>query len=81
MRRAGRDTVRPWVAGVMARAIAAGQLKGASPHDMAETWFALLIGDLQIRRVTGALQMPDDAALAARAGLALAQLRQLFAGS
>ena len=78
--RMGRETVAPRVAAVMARAIAAGRLGGGTPEEMAEAWFGLLIGDMQIRRVTGALEAPDAAALEARAERALALLGRVFPG-
>ncbi|MCF3595170.1 TetR/AcrR family transcriptional regulator [Rhodobacteraceae bacterium LMO-12] len=76
--RAGRDVVGPWIAGVMARAIEAGQLGGAEPGEMAEVWFALLIGDAQIRRVTGAMGMPGPEEIAARSEAAMRRLSRLF---
>ncbi|UYV37923.1 TetR/AcrR family transcriptional regulator [Rhodobacteraceae bacterium D3-12] len=89
--RIGRETVGPWVVGIMARAIAAGQLGGGSSsagaqdsaqdsaEEMAEVWFALLIGDTQVRRVTGAMDAPDEDWIAARAEAALGRLRRVFA--
>ena len=74
---AGRGTVGPWIAGVMAQAVEEGALSGA-PGDMAETWFALLIGDLQIRRVTGAMAALSDKEIAHRAEVALARLKAMF---
>lgn len=75
--REGRETVAPKVAAVMARAIEEQQLSG--PVDkLTETWFALLIGDLQIRRATGAMPAPSRKAIEARADEALLQLRKLF---
>lgn len=77
--RAGRETVAPWVGGIMARAVDAGQLGGGSAGEMAELWFGLLIGDTQVRRVTGAMEMPDEDWIAARAGVAMDRLRRVFA--
>ena len=74
---AGRGTVGPWIAGVMAQAVEEGALNGA-PRDMAETWFAFLIGDLQIRRVTGAMAALSDKEIAHRAEVALARLKAMF---
>ncbi|MEZ5716838.1 MAG: TetR/AcrR family transcriptional regulator [Paracoccaceae bacterium] len=74
---AGRGAVRPWIEAVMAQAVGAGQLAG-DVGDMAETWFALLIGDLQVRRVTGAMAAPSAPEIAARADAALARLARLF---
>ena len=75
---AGRGTVGPWIAGVMAQAVEEGGLGGGAPAEMAETWFALLIGDLQIRRVTGAMDALSDAEVAHRAEVALARLKAMF---
>lgn len=75
--RAGRETVAPWIRGVMARAQDEGTL-GGDPGEMAETWLALLIGDLQVRRVTGAMAAPDARMIAARAAQALDCLTRLF---
>ncbi|WP_137702485.1 TetR/AcrR family transcriptional regulator [Marimonas lutisalis] len=75
--KAGRETVAPWIAGVMQRARDEGILRG-EPMEMAEAWFALLIGDLQVRRVTGAMAPPDAEVVAERAAQALARLQRLF---
>ena len=63
--------------GLMQAAVSEGALGGA-PQEMAETWFLLLIGDLQIRRVTGALATPRPDYIETRAASALARLRILF---
>lgn len=75
---AGRDTVKPWVEEVMARAVACGQLQDAPPDTLAETYLTLLIGDLQIRRVTGAIAPLSEAQIATRAGRAIALLEKIF---
>jgi len=75
---AGRDTVKPWVEEVMARAIADRQLGGGSAQTLAETYLTLLIGDLQIRRVTGAIPPLSEAQIAGRAGRAIALLEKIF---
>lgn len=76
--RIGRETVGPWIADIMARARDGGALSDGDPREMAELWFALLIGDTQLRRATGAMEMPDDDWIASRAEAALARLRQVF---
>lgn len=76
--REGRDAIAPRVVAVMERAIARRQLGGGSAQDMAETWFALLIGDLQVRRVTGALSEPRPDYISQRAQQALDRLKRLF---
>lgn len=76
--REGRDAIAPRIVSVMDRAIADRTLSGATPEDMAETWFGLLIGDLQVRRVTGALAEPRPGYIEQRAAKALSLLRRLF---
>lgn len=76
--RLGRDTVAPRVMQLMAQAAQQTGLDHADAPQMAETYFALLIGDCQIRRVTGAMPEPDADWIAQRADTALRQLRQLF---
>ncbi|MDQ2095837.1 TetR/AcrR family transcriptional regulator [Rhodalgimonas zhirmunskyi] len=76
--KSGRETMGPWIARVMARAQTEGTLSGGDPGDMAEVWFGLLIGDMQIRRVTGAVDAPSPDEIAQRAETALRRLRALF---
>lgn len=76
--RTGRETVGPWIARVMQDGIAAGLLSGGDAREMAETYFGLLIGDSQIRRVTGALDEPGASEIAARSEVALARFRRVF---
>lgn len=76
--RLGRDTVAPWLTQLMDQARAQGHLTGAPAPDMAETYLALLIGDSQIRRVTGAMPEPGPDWIAGRATRALTQLRRLY---
>lgn len=75
--REGRETVAPRIVALMRRAVEDGQLRGA-PEDMAEAWFSLLIGDLQVRRVTGALAHPRPDYIETRAAAALDRLQRLF---
>ena len=76
--RGGREQIAPLIAARIAEAQAAGALGPADPGEIAETWLALLIGDMQIRRATGALAQPSGPEIAARAARALAQLRRLY---
>lgn len=76
--REGRDAIAPRIVAVMQRGIDQSYLGNGSAQDMAETWFSLLIGDLQIRRVTGALSEPHDDYITQRATLALERLRTVF---
>ncbi|MBY6157589.1 TetR/AcrR family transcriptional regulator [Pseudooceanicola nitratireducens] len=74
----GRDTVGPWLGRVIARGIEDGSLPRADVSEMIETYFALLIGDTQIRRVTGAMEEPDADWIADRADQALTRTIALF---
>lgn len=74
----GRDVVAPRVASLMQRAQEQGVLGAAPPRDQAELWFALLIGDLQLRRVTGALPPLSPDAIRARTRAANTALCRLF---
>lgn len=67
----GRDTVGPWIVQVMQTGLNRGDLPAGEPGDMAETYIALLIGDTQIRRATGAMPEPSPAWVRARADRAL----------
>lgn len=75
---AGRGTVVPLVIQVMDRARSAGQLDGDAA-EMAEVWIALLLGDLQVRRVTGALNDLSAAQISVRSERARDLLFRLFA--
>lgn len=68
----GRDTVGPILQDIIARS----PLRG-DPHQLTQLYLTLLIGDLQIRRVTGAMAAPDAAFCEDRAGQALATLKRL----
>lgn len=82
----GRDSVAPQFSEIMAEALAARQLSHrpiggsgtASPRDLAEIWLTLLIGDLQIRRVTGAIVPLSSSQIDARAEQALEFLLCLY---
>jgi len=76
--REGRSAVAPRIIGIMQSAIAERALAGGTPQEMAETYFSLLIGDLQVRRVTGALPKPHDDYIAIRAADAVVSLTRLF---
>lgn len=52
---AGRETIRPLLCELLTRACEAGLVSCADPAQAADTYFHLLIGDLQIRRVIGAV--------------------------
>jgi hypothetical protein len=61
----------------MARAAERGEIDGMTETEAAELYLTLLIGDLQIRRVIGAIGPPDTAAVTARARQARARFVRL----
>lgn len=73
----GRARVAPLISRLLAQAGDSDMLSGA-PQDLAETYFTLLIGDAQIRRVTHVTTSPSQAECASRASRAVAQLACLF---
>lgn len=75
---AGRDTVLPLVAAVFQAAVAAGRLGADDPAEPAEAYLALLVGDLQVRRVIGVVPPLDETAIDLRAARALAFTQRLF---
>lgn len=76
---AGRGTIAPLVGDLMARAIARGEVAAETPAEAADLFLTLLIGDLQIRRATGALARPDADWIAARARTAVTRFHRLTA--
>lgn len=76
--RGGREEIAPLIAARIAEAQDAGALGPAPAEEIAETWLALLIGDAQIRRATGAIDQPTPHQIAARAARALDQLQRLY---
>ncbi len=71
----GREVVAPLVTSIMDRAVDDGALIG-KPNDLAQLYLTLLIGDLQIRRVIGAMDVPTPEANQARAEGALQALHR-----
>lgn len=78
--KSGRDTVAPWIISVMQRGIENGELSSDNAYDMAEVYFALLIGDKQVRRVTGALPRPSAESVSQMACVALDRFLRLYSG-
>ena len=74
----GRETVLPLLEGLAARAIGQGGITSMDSRQAAELFVTLLVGDLQVRRVTGAMGEPDDAFINARSTAAMAAFRQLL---
>ncbi|RKF07269.1 TetR/AcrR family transcriptional regulator [Oceaniradius stylonematis] len=74
----GREAVVPLIAELLGRARDRGLLAFDDAGEVAETYVALLIGDLQIRRATGAIgPLPDDA-IRTRAMRAVGGITRLF---
>ncbi len=76
--REGRMVVGPRIAGLMQEAIEAKQLAHDTPRKMAAVSYTLLIGDQQIRRVTGAMDKPDAKSVEARSTEAIALLCRIY---
>ena len=74
----GRDAIVPLIAELLARIGETGALTIDDPADAAETYVGLLIGDLQVRRVTGAIAPPSKDAIEARSQRAVALMADLF---
>ncbi|MEX3016969.1 TetR/AcrR family transcriptional regulator [Gymnodinialimonas hymeniacidonis] len=72
----GREVVAPMITAIMARAIAEGPLHGTA-EDLAQLYLTLLIGDLQIRRVTGAMDVPTSEFCRDRAAGSLHHIQNL----
>lgn len=74
---AGRESVLPLVVRIFERAHAERALRTNDPGATAARYLNLLVGDLQIRRATGALPPPPEAEIADRAARALADIVRL----
>jgi AcrR family transcriptional regulator len=80
----GRNAFVPRIGQIMAEARAAGELAeqrngaGVPPDELAEMWLALLIGDLQARRVIGAIAPLGADEVARRSEVALDCLTRLY---
>ena len=60
----GRNKVAPMISGTFAAAQKDGLIRQHDPDEIAEIYIALLLGDIQIRRVIGVTDAPDpDATL------------------
>lgn len=74
----GRQAVAPALSARIGALQRAGVLGRDDPDEVGETFIALLLGDMQIRRAIGVLEAPDAGAVAARAKRAVAQLARLY---
>lgn len=75
----GRDTIRPLLMTVLSQAQTGGQIACDDPQKAAETYFHLLIGDLQIRRVIGVLDALSEEDIGQRSRAALEMFARLYA--
>ncbi|MEO1746625.1 MAG: TetR/AcrR family transcriptional regulator [Pseudomonadota bacterium] len=76
---AGRGSVLPRIAGLFERALDDGALEGGSAQDIADTWLSLLVGDLQVRLVTGQVERPVPSEIKRQSKRALEATKALFA--
>ncbi|WP_404400444.1 TetR/AcrR family transcriptional regulator [Pelagibacterium halotolerans] len=76
---AGRDTIGPLLRDLLDRAQKDGLIACDDPAQAAETYFHLLIGDLQIRRVIGVMAQPSEAEIDRRSRNALELFLKLYA--
>lgn len=74
----GRGTVGPWIAQVMAKGLENGEFTGGTAKDLAESYITLLVGDLQVRRVTHAMPEPDKTTIKQRSETAFLQFSRLY---
>lgn len=70
----GRERIAPLLGALIGEAAPEATDHGAR----AETYIALLVGDVQIRRVIGATKAPSPAQIDARANRAMARFRALY---
>jgi AcrR family transcriptional regulator len=76
----GRNTLAPMIARMLGDAQAGGKAVCEDPEAATEFYLALLIGDIQIRCVSGAIDAPGEAAIEARAEWALRLLQKHLGG-
>lgn len=76
---AGRETIAPLLARLLARAAQDGLIVCDDPAEAVETYFHLLIGDLQIRRVIGVADAPTAPEIDRRAARAFHLFKKLYA--
>jgi AcrR family transcriptional regulator len=75
----GRETIRPLLRDLLDRAHKEGLIACDDPAQAAETYFHLLIGDLQIRRVIGVMAKPSGEEIDQRSRNALELFLKLYA--
>lgn len=75
----GRNTVLPKITSYLAAYFERATIRNRDASEAAETWLSLLVGDLQVRRVTGVLAEPASAEVAERSRRAAALFLRLYA--
>lgn len=75
----GRESLVPLIAGLLEKAHGRRELDVDDPTLAAETYISLLIGDVQIRRATGALSELSEADIDGRNRNAVALMQKLYA--
>ncbi len=75
----GRDAIAPLIGDLISRGMASGQINAPNPHQAAEWYIALVIGDAQIRRAIGVTSEPDQDVVKQRAAAGLAAFLKLVA--
>lgn len=66
----GRGLLLPLVASLLTQAHERGEISVSDVQEAAEVWVSLVVGDLQVRLVTGAISRPSDLDLQAHASAA-----------
>lgn len=74
----GREALMPRIATLLARAEKSGELHVDDPDDAADIYISLLLGDVQIRRATGALNGLSATEIEKRAARALKLIKMLY---
>lgn len=75
----GREALMPRIATLLARVSDAGELSVVDAEDAADVYISLLLGDVQIRRATGALDGLSATQINKRAARALKLITTLYA--
>lgn len=81
---AGRERIAPLIVRLLDQAILARVIRlnnGQQVRDAADTYISLLIGDLQVRRVTGAIEQLTPKQISERAAKALQNFLRLYSPS
>lgn len=73
----GRGVIAPRLGALLERAMASGEIPASDVQAAVELYLGVLIGDLQIRRVIGALAHPNDAEITLRNQRAIRALKTL----